>query len=124
MHEQIHTHFLQLCTEGYSAVGQEIEHDVHNFCKNCFQNYTHVNRSLKLTPIGHTIMNKMYECWKMTLSVDDLILLRKGATLLLLHNKMKAPYYWDSKSFYVYHSEHALEYEMVSRDFSAWVHSI
>ena len=124
MHEQIHAHFLQLCAEGDSTNGLETVHDVNSFCRNCFQNYTRQYPSLKLTPIGHTIMQKMYECWKLTLEVDHFILLKKGSTLLLLHNKMKAPYYWDNRNFYVYHSEHALEYEMVSRDFSAWIHSI
>ena len=124
MHEQIHAHFLQLCAEGDSTLGLETAHDVHSFCQICFQNYTRQYPSLKLTPIGHTIMQKLYECWKLTLEVDHIILLNKGSTLLLLHNQMKAPYYWDRRNFYVYHSEHALEYEMVSRDFSAWIHSI
>jgi len=124
MHEQIHAHFLELCAQGDSTVGAEHVHDMADFCKICFQNYTPQNHSLKLTALGHTIMQKMYECWSMDLDENALCVLNKGQTLLLLHKKMKAPYYWNNRKFFVYHSEHALEYEMVSRDFTAWIHSI
>jgi hypothetical protein len=99
-------------------------HDKPAFLRACFWNYSEHRKSLRLTPIGHTVLKKMYECWRLPLQPEDLTVLNRGHILLQLHNNMKAPYYWDSRNFYVYHSEHALEYELVSQDFSAWIHSI
>lgn len=124
LHEQIHLHVLQMCAEGATVPQLNEDLQFANFCRSCFQNYTVQNPSLRLTSVGHTIMRTMYEYWKLPLEPEDIILLNKGATLLRLNMHMKAPYYWDPRNFYVYHSEHALEYELVSQDFSAWIRSI
>lgn len=125
-HDQIHTHFVELCAQSDAQLVPALAdvHDKPAFLRTCFWNYTQNRASLKLTPLGHTILQKMYECWRLPIQPEHLALLNRGNILLRLHKGMKAPYYWDSRNFYVYHSEHALEYEMVSQDFSAWIHSI
>jgi hypothetical protein len=123
MHDQIHVHFVELCGQSDAHLVATLP-DKTAFLRTCFYNYSQHRKSLRLTPIGHTILQKMYECWKLPLQPEHIAVLNRGNILLQLHNNMKAPYYWDSRNFYVYHSEHALEYELVSQDFSAWIHSI
>lgn len=94
------------------------------FLRSCFHNYTPQNAHLRLTPQGHVILKNMYEYWQFQLTDTDLHMLQQGKWLLHLQNHMKAPYYWDRRHFYVYHSEHALEYQLVSQDFSAWLRSL
>lgn len=126
VHDQIHTHFVQLNDQ--PDINQinvfEKVHDKPYFLKTCFLNYTPTHPTLRLTAIGHTILKRMYECWSWNLSSSDLDHLNRGHSLVQLHNKMVAPYYWDRMNFYVYHSESAMEYELVSRDFPAWIRNI
>ena len=125
VHEQIHAHFMQLCAEDPEFTHAfESAPDLITFCKMCFHNYSVTSAPLRLTSVGHTILKHMYEYWQWQITDADRSLLNRGITLISLHKVMKAPYYWDSRSFYVYHSEHALEYQLVSQDFSAWLRSI
>jgi len=126
VHDQIHAHFVELCAQSDTQIMPTLAdvHDKPAFLRACFHNYSEHHASLRLTPVGHTILKLMYECWRLPIQPEHLTILNRGNILLQLHKHMKAPYYWDSRNFYVYHSEHALEYELVSQDFSAWVHSI
>jgi hypothetical protein len=120
-HDQIHAHFVEMCEKSDFVHTFPNVHDKSYFLKTCFLNYTPHHLSLRLTSIGHTILKHMYECWSWPVLEQDRMWLLRGYTLVQLHHKMLAPYYWDSKTFYVYHSEHAMEYEMVSRDFCSWL---
>lgn len=125
VHDQIHAQFVHMCEQpdpDFVHTFMDV-HDKHYFLKTCFLNCAGSHMGLRLTGIGHTILKHMYECWSWPIPEADRPLLNRGYTLVQLHTKMQAPYYWDNKHFYVYHSEHAMEYEMVSRDFSSWLRS-
>jgi hypothetical protein len=125
LHAQIHAHFLQLCEEDPEFTHAfETPPNLVTFCKAYFHNYTSSSMQLRLTHTGHAILKNMYEYWQWPITEQDRPLLNKGTTIMSLRKVMKAPYYWDMRSFYVYHSEHALEYQLVSQDFSAWLRSI
>jgi hypothetical protein len=125
VHEQIHAHFVQLCQEDAEHLPPfQSAPDLFTFCKMCFHNFTPMSAPFRLTPTGHVILKKMYEYWQWQLSDEDRANLNKGATIIKLSKALKGPYYWDMRSFFVYHSEHALEYQLVSQDFSAWIRSI
>jgi len=123
VHDEIHAQFVNMCEQTGCNIIHTFPnvHDKTYFLKTCFLNCTGSHMSLRLTSIGHNILKKMYECWSWPLQKEDHVLLDRGYTLVQLHNKMQAPYYWDFKHFYVYYSEYAMEYEMVSRDFRSWL---
>ena len=123
-HEQIYAHYQQFSTETSEDLGIEKGLTFLCFCHTCFWNYTPQYKTLRLTLLGNTLLQKMYESWHFTLDAEDLPLLSQGKILLHLHKTFTSPYAWDRKKFYVYHSEPALMYEMVSRDFPAWLRSI
>ena len=125
VHDKIHAQFVHMCEQsdwGFVHTFTNV-HDKPYFLKTCFLNCTGSHVSLRLTAIGHTILKHMYECWSWPIQQLDRDMLNRGYTLVQLHNKMQGPYYWDARHFYVYHSEHAMEYEMVSRDFCSWIKS-
>ncbi len=120
MHDQIWSQFEQMVQ---APDAPELRLDApftsqSEFLHKCFHNYTQVNKSLKLTPLGHVILKTMYDCWSIDLPEDWSW---SAYTIIHMHKKMRMPYYWDRKRFYVYHSEIGLEFELVNRDWRAWI---
>ena len=88
------------------------------FLVQCFHNYTVHNPTLKLTNLGHVILKTMYDCWSTDLP-DNWTW--SAQAIIHMHKKMIYPYFWDRRRFYVYHSEIGLEFELVNRDWLAWI---
>jgi hypothetical protein len=123
IHDVIYDHFCKLCVDHTKPHIENFDYiqDKSKFLKACFLNYQEYRASLRLTPLGLTILKHMYECWSWDLTWEDQDLLKKGSVLVRLNNHVKSPYHWDNRKFYVFDSESALEYELVSRSFSAWI---
>lgn len=97
--------------------------DLDSFCRVMFQNYTDQYHSLRLTNVGFRVVSTLYQCWKIELPNDWSEIINRGSTLLAFHQKLKVPYYWDRKWFYVFHSEVAMEFLMVDNSFVNWIAS-
>jgi hypothetical protein len=85
-----------------------------------FYNHTVCTTSVRLTPLGFTVVSTLYQYWSMDLPKNWNDLINKSHILLKLRNKFNFPYYWDRRYLYVFNSEAALEFEMAGRDFEVW----
>ncbi len=90
------------------------------FLRRVFYNHTDCTTSVRLTPLGFTVVSTLYQYWSMDLPKNWNDLINKSHILLKLRNKFNFPYYWDRRYLYVFNSEAALEFEMAGRDFEVW----
>jgi len=88
-----------------------------------FKNYTDNYPSLRLTPEGFKLIGSIYEKWSFPIDEAADAQLQTGKMILGLHRHVKAPYYWDRKTFYVFDNQYALEIQMVQGDFRHWCSS-
>jgi hypothetical protein len=122
MHDVIYQRFLTITSKNPPG-DEEIKllvGDQTMFLRRVFRNWAPNYASLRLTPLGHTIMSKMYQTWGVDIK-NQRSLFEQSHTLLHLHNKMRTPYFVGQSWLYVYSSEVALEFEMMSRDVAAWL---
>lgn len=121
LHDHIHADFVKMCKETIVLHTFPDIHDREHFLKSCFLNYHTNNPSLRLTTMGNEYLKQMYDHAKWELSMSDVDLLKIGHTIIKIHRRIKAPYYWNQRYFYMYSTENAMEYELVARDFEAWI---
>lgn len=122
MHDLIYQRFLTTVQQHPpdDEVVKQLVIDQTRFNRRVFRNWAPTHASLRLTPLGHTIMTKLYQTWQIDIK-SQRTLFEQAHTLLHLHNKIKTPYFLGHSHLHVYSSELALEFEMVSRDVVAWL---
>lgn len=89
-------------------------------CKLLFHNYTQLHPSMRLTSVGFIVLRQSYQYWSCPLPEDWSRMANQGHVLLKFQKTIPAPYYWDQKNFYVFHSHTALEMQIVGNDLHAW----
>ena len=85
-----------------------------------FDNWHVRNPTLKLSPKGYIIMEKMYDVWQFAMTWEDMMMFQTGQGKLFLRRHVQVPYFYSSTWFRVFGPEVALEIT-VSGSISHWV---
>ena len=121
LHDLIWQHYRTTVKLGTQiSEDHSLINDQDEFLRKVFHNHTAACTNLRLTPLGFTVVSKLYQYWSMDLPKNWPDLVNRTHVLLKLRNKLRFPYYWDRRYLYVFNSEVALEFEMAGRDFEVW----
>lgn len=125
-HQLVFDHFQKI-KHSNPVLDQITADPIPNTCDEFFARLMHQwnsrNPSWRLNPTGFLIFSKIYHYYQFPLPEQGDLFFQHGRVLVGLHRRLRSPYYWDRKHFYVFDQEIALEIEMVGKDLEHWCSS-